>query len=60
MRTMKLEFKCIWKHAWLLDNSNTQHDVHKIAQLHKYGGWQTWNTNIRSCGCCVVALASVI
>ena len=26
----------------------------------KFGGWQTWNTNINSCGCCVLYVVIVV
>ena len=48
----KLGLRYIWIYPWILDNSNHQHDVHYIAKLQKYGGWQAWNTDIRRCGCC--------
>ena len=40
-------FQCIWIYAWIWDNSNRQCDIH-YTKLHKYGGWRTWTTNIRS------------
>ena len=34
--------------------------AHYTVKLHNYGGWQTWITSIRSCGCCVVAFVVFI
>lgn len=39
------------------DNFNYQYDIHWITKLHKYGGWQTWDTNIDCC-CCFFVLAN--
>ena len=40
--------------------SNRQYDVRWNRKTTQIGGWRTWNTNIQSCGCCVVAFVVII
>ena len=52
--------KYIWIYAWIWTIPTTNMTYNRLQNYTKNDGWQTWNTNIRSCACCVFAFDVVI
>lgn len=59
-RTMKLGLKHNWIYAWLWTISTTYMTYSRSQNYTNMCGWQTWHTNIWSCGCRVVSFIVII